>query len=247
MEKVGRIVLVIFLCFLVICSVCYYCMRKRLSLLFSYLAWKADSPPLEISFHEDLLSVEEAKQIIHHARPLLKRSTVVSKENPYNQIRTSRNAMIPVRTFASTERIAKYVSKLTGLPVNNFEEIQVVHYKPQQYYMYHWDSCPPYDNMHCSDTLQISQFGIRRYTYFIYLNNCKKGGETAFEQYDTIRGKPKVGNGILWRNTYMNKTGKEITNFNSKHAGLPVEEGEKWGMNFWVRSKTFVPAALPLW
>ena len=204
--------------------------------------WPLQSPPLEISFYEDLLSVEEAKQIIHYARPRLKRSTVACKKE-VQEIRTSTNTTMPAMYFPSTARLSRFISGLAKIPITHFEDIQIVHYKPGQHYDFHWDVCPPISTEASKDCKEmLGDYGIRRYTFFIYLNNCEEGGETAFYEYKDIKGIPKLGNGIFWRNTYVDEeTGEEIANYNSRHAGLPVKKGEKWGMNFWIRTKPYVP------
>ena len=79
--------------------------------------------------------------------------------------------------------------------------------------------------------------GLRRFTFFVYLNNVEKGGETSFSEAG-IKVKPKRGKGILWRNTLRDGSG--ITNINSMHAGLPPIKGEKWAMNLWVRTEPYI-------
>ena len=87
----------------------------------------------------------------------------------------------------------------------------------------------------CVKSLDEHISGIRRYTFFIYLNDVEKGGETDFK-HAGFKVKPECGKGILWKNT-INKGNIEITNFNAFHAGLPPIKSEKWGMNIWIRSK----------
>lgn len=240
-----RVVMVSMLFFLIAVVVVCGCVgwRKIYAIALSRgRHWPMESPPLEISFYEDLLSVEEAKQIIHYARPRLQRSTVASK-NRVEEIRTSTNTSMPPMQFPSTARLSRFISGLAKLPITHFEDIQIVHYKPGQHYGFHWDACPPIDTEAtkiCKEVLD--KYGTRRYTFFIYLNHCEEGGETAFSEYKDIRGKPKLGNGLLWRNTFVDKNGNEITNYNTRHAGLPVKKGEKWGMNFWIRTQPFVPS-----
>jgi len=85
---------------------------------------------------------------------------------------------------------------------------------------------------------------------FAYLTDCERGGETYFPHLrsvvDTADGekyalpdgdtgllvRPRRGSAIFWNNLHVsNGTGDERT----AHAGLPVGEGTKIGLNIWSR------------
>ena len=206
-----------------------------------YKGVKILKKPLEFSYHHNLLSRKEANEIINWARPLILPSkTVLDFKNEcykiYN-IRTNSNTWVDFDKFKSTQRIVSYLSKYIDLPQSHFESFQVVHYKPGEKYDYHYDICMDPKDKECVISLDEHISGIRRYTFFIYLNDVEKGGETDFK-YAGFKVKPECGKGILWKNT-INKGNIEITNFNALHAGLPPIKGEKWGMNIWIRSKPY--------
>ena len=196
--------------------------------------------PLEFSYHYNLLSKKEANEIIKWARSRISPAGLaMDSKNESNQIykkvRTNFNTWLNFDKFKSTQRIATYLSKYTGLPKSNFENFQVVHYNPGQKFDHHYDTCPDPKKKECVKILDEHISGIRRYTFFIYLNDVEKGGETDFK-HAGFKVKPECGKGILWKNT-INKGNIEITNFNAFHAGLPPIKSEKWGMNIWIRSK----------
>ena len=193
--------------------------------------------PLDISYHSNVLSAEEAAEIIAWAKPKLRRSGLVDvrPEEDANEIRNSRNTWLPVNKFESTKRIVKNVSQLTGLPVSHFEDFQVVHYSPGQKYIQHYDPCQP-KTPQCIRDMGEDRAGVRRFTFFIYLNDVEEGGETHFPLAG-VKVKPELGKAILWRNTVKDASGE--TNANALHSGLPPTKGEKWAMNLWIRSKKF--------
>ena len=194
--------------------------------------------PLDISYHKNVLSAEEAEEIIAWAKPRLERSGVIPEKDQVDiqDMRTSRHTWLPHNTFESTRRITEYVSKLTGLSPSHFEDFQVIYYNLGQEYDYHYDTCEP-KTPECEEGMDENGFGLRRFTFFLYLNDVEEGGETSFV-FPNIKVKPERGKGILWRNTLRDGSGG--TNMNAMHAGLPPKGGEKWAMNLWIRTKPYV-------
>jgi prolyl 4-hydroxylase len=66
-------------------------------------------------------------------------------------------------------------------------------------------------------------------TILVYLNDNFKGGETSFPMLDK-KIKPEKGKAVIFYNTDTNGTILR----KSKHAGIPVIEGEKWICNKWI-------------
>ena len=125
---------------------------------------------------------------------------------------------------------------LTGAAFyKNFENFQVIHYYKNQEYKYHYDAYDKKDpqkyNEYCKER------GNRLATVLCYLNHVKKGGGTGF---DNLKGRsepliiqPVKGRMVVFQNVHDDGSLHE----ESRHAGLPVEEGEKWGFNLWIREK----------
>lgn len=197
-------------------------------------------PPLK--YYYDLFSKDECNEIIEYARPLMAKSLVDKGFGDYEEsnIRTSTTAWIHYSELPSLTRVSKLVAQETGLPVENQEDWQVVHYLPGQEYRPHYDAINPYGSYNeqkgILDVNKKNGIGHRLFTFFIYLNDVKRGGETWFPRIK--QGiTPKAGKGVLWEN--MSKNRKEV-HLLSEHGGNPVIEGEKWAINVWIRENKFI-------
>ena len=158
----------------------------------------------------------------------MKRSRVKGKNsNLISDYRTSKNTWINLEYNKITEKISKRVSKITNLPWINQEDIQILKYDIGDYYKCHYDNYGGKDNN--------GKSGPRIYTFFIYLNDVEKGGETFFPNVD-LKFKPKKGMAILFKNNLGDNNHPC-----SLHEGVPPMSGEKWAMNIWVREKNFQP------
>jgi len=74
--------------------------------------------------------------------------------------------------------------------------------------------------------------GNRLLSFFIFLSGCDAGGCTAFPRLRQ-RFPPEAGAGLVWYNLDRDGAPDERT----LHAGEPVERGEKWGLNIWLRER----------
>ncbi|KAF2001218.1 hypothetical protein P154DRAFT_596836 [Amniculicola lignicola CBS 123094] len=134
-------------------------------------------------------------------------------------------------------------------PSDTFSIPQIVRYFPGQKYDLHTDFWPQH---------QITNDGSnklfnRQSSFFVFLrDNCTEG-ETYFPLVDVLdndsgfkgkamRGekdgvqqgvkfKPITGNAVFW----VNLDGEGVGDRRVVHAGLPVGEGEKIGLNIWPR------------
>tara|TARA_B100000965_G_scaffold68771_1_gene54055 strand:- start:5663 stop:6319 length:657 start_codon:yes stop_codon:yes gene_type:complete len=169
---------------------------------------------------ENVLTSEETAAIIAFAKEKgMKRSQVINLFRPISPYRTSSNIFMKQDEFTpAVKRLAAFVAKKTGYPIDN-QQWQIVHYEPGQQYKVHHD-------------------GIgHMYTMFVYLNTVEGGGgETEFPNLDR-KFKPVLGEAVLWKNYKVEKwMGLEwmVRDERAKHAGLPPKQGEKWGINVWV-------------
>lgn len=78
--------------------------------------------------------------------------------------------------------------------------------------------------------------GQRTWTFVVYLNDVVKGGGTHFFYLDHTFY-PKQGMAALWNNI----SSDGVVNRYTLHAGLPVEEGEKFIITKWFREHGFGP------
>jgi hypothetical protein len=72
--------------------------------------------------------------------------------------------------------------------------------------------------------------GNRTRTVCVYLNPVAAGGDTDFPVAG-VRVAPEVGKAVIFDSLHADGT----PNPDSLHAGLPVEDGEKWLATLWIR------------
>lgn len=131
------------------------------------------------------------------------------------------------------EEIKFELSKITNLPIRNQEKPHIVRYDIGGRYKPHHDYF--FENVEDFDNQCTNRGGQRVFTAIIYLNDDFKGGETRFTEHD-IDIKPKKGLLSIWRN--LNDQSKP--DWNTQHESIPVEEGTKWVLIFWIRENKFV-------
>lgn len=183
----------------------------------------------------NLLSDQECDTIIELSRNRVRRSTVIgdSKKNDISEVRTSTNAFLNNSLHPLMNEIDKRIYNIIGINPDKYEDLQVVNYKPGQFYKAHWDACDPKYDGRCVE--DYKKGGLRFATFIIYLNDNMEGGDTSFPLINK-NIKPKKGKGVLFFNLEDNLTERREL---SKHAGLPPTSGEKWMCNKWIRLNTY--------
>jgi prolyl 4-hydroxylase len=126
-----------------------------------------------------------------------------------------------------------------------------VRYAPNGFFKHHYDWLS--NNPSCSvDAFCERGMGDRESTFFVYLAADCEGGETEFTALGmpphldeglwarvlewtegSLRWKPKAGAAVFWENLDERGDGLESV----LHAGLPVKEGSKIGLNIWTRQR----------
>ena len=186
-------------------------------------------PPVIV---ESVLTPDECKYIIDKATPLFSRSGVVGSSVP-NATRTSETAWI-VKSDPIAQKVFSKIQELTGKPLENCENLQVVRYQPGTYYKAHHDSC-------CDDSEGCIKFakegGQRVATLLVYLNSEFTDGETHFPDHGDLKLKADPGSGIFFR-----PMGRDVNKCHPRalHAGLPISSGTKYVCNVWVREDKFI-------
>ncbi|KAF2636169.1 hypothetical protein P280DRAFT_410092, partial [Massarina eburnea CBS 473.64] len=152
---------------------------------------------------------------------------------------------------------ARHFMGSTLQPYEPFSLPQLVRYAPSQRYDLHTDFWPQHQLMKDGSGRLFN----RPASFFVFLRGNCTGGETYFPSIDVfdkdaerggeleagfmgkvsrgekdgvakgVRFRPITGNAVYWVN--INKLGKGDRRV--VHAGLPVGEGEKIGMNLWPR------------
>lgn len=125
------------------------------------------------------------------------------------------------------QQVTARLSGLVDLPESNAENLQLLRYEESQFYNIHHD----YVWLH-----RDKQGGPRILTVFVYLNDVPKGGGTNFDQLN-ITVTPKRGRVLIWPSV-LDEAPLDIDDRTS-HQALAVEEGIKYGANFWFHLRDF--------
>ncbi|MEH6610090.1 MAG: 2OG-Fe(II) oxygenase [Halioglobus sp.] len=179
---------------------------------------------------KNFLSAEECQSIIDKATSQLQKSTTLGLER--SGYRTSSSTWLYADSLpVIVDKIELLVDQITDLPRSHQETLQVVRYDIGEEYKTHEDFWHPNTDYYEE---QMARGGQRDWSIMIYLNPVSRGGDTRFTSIDLdIKAEP--GKVLAWKNTIDGEL-----NFASSHAGMPVEEGEKWVAIKWVREKPFV-------
>jgi prolyl 4-hydroxylase len=183
------------------------------------------------------LSENECEQLIAHARPRLDRSTVVDPVTGLNVVAGHRSSHGMFFRLGETPLIARLearIAELTGLPVENGEGLQLLHYEAGA------ESTPHVDYLvsnNAANIESVERSGQRVGTLLMYLNDVDGGGgETVFPHLGWSVT-PRRGDALYFE--YGNRFG--LSDPGSLHASTPLRAGEKWVATKWIRTRRFVP------
>ena len=177
---------------------------------------------IQLRYIEDLLLPEECSHLINIAKDKLSRSKVVNtKDDHYDESRTSYSYYFDVAHDDIIKTIEKRISLLILKPLETIEALQVVRYEDGQEFKEHYDWF--------QDEYRDKINNQRQYTFFVYLNNVENGGETLFPKLN-LSFKPKAGNALFWENCYsFNDCYDEAL-----HQGKSPKGETKYGLNIWI-------------
>uniref|UniRef100_A0A7N0SWL0 procollagen-proline 4-dioxygenase n=1 Tax=Kalanchoe fedtschenkoi TaxID=63787 RepID=A0A7N0SWL0_KALFE len=199
--------------------------------------------------YRGFLSDEECDHLVELARDKLEKSMVADNESGKSvesEVRTSSGMFLNKAQDQVVAAIEKRIAAWTFLPVENGENMQVLHYENGQKYE------PHYDYFHDKANQELG--GHRVATVLMYLSNVEKGGETVFpnaveklsqpedENWSDCAKtgnalKPLKGDALLFFSLHLNAT----TDPNSLHGSCPVIKGEKWSATKWIHVRSFAP------
>ncbi len=183
----------------------------------------------------NFLSPAECDHLIELAKPELARSTVVDENAQTGKVhnsRTSSGMFLAQNTQDSVTRvIEERIARVTLIPKENGEAIQILHYLPGQEYQPHFDY---FDPSTVGGAASYNRGGQRVATLVMYLHTTEAGGETIFPKA-ALKVAPKKGNAVLFYDCTLD--GKEDPL--SLHGGAPVIKGEKWIATKWLRTGKF--------
>ncbi|MDG2060574.1 MAG: 2OG-Fe(II) oxygenase [SAR86 cluster bacterium] len=181
-----------------------------------------------------VLSDIECEHLKEISWNFMQRSTVSSidsseeKSGSIDKRRTSKNCWVKHSHSGITLSLAKKISKLVQMPLENAEAFQVLHYDVEEEYQPHMDTFEQDTDL---GRAFLGNSGQRIITVLGYLNDVEKGGETSFPNIDKIV-KPKKGKVVVFQNCHAGSTSP---NKGALHGACPVVMGEKWAFNLWYR------------
>lgn len=206
---------------------------------FCFLHAQADvevlsASPRVIVYHH-FLSDAECDHLIHLARPHLQRSTVIDNNSSSSEIderRTSKGMFFyPGISDSTVSAIEERIARLTSIPKENGENIQVLQYAVGGEYKPHYDY---FDPLTVGGKFHLMRGGQRQASFLMYLNTPEAGGETVFPALG-IKVIPRKGDALLFYNCGIEGN----TDPRTLHGGAPVIQGEKWLATKWLRFSRF--------
>lgn len=181
---------------------------------------------------EDFLSGNEIQALITAAEENLKQALVsAEKAGVVSKGRTGRNCWVKHQQTPLIHQFASRISTLIGLPLDNAESFQLIHYGETQKYAPHYDS---WDAKSDRGKRCMARGGQRLVTCLLYLNDVEDGGGTCFPKLD-MEVRAVKGRMIVFHNCFA---GTNVRHPASLHGGLPVLKGEKWACNLWFRERS---------
>jgi len=188
-----------------------------------------DSP--YVATYDSILSDDECKHFIDISMDSMKRS-LVSETNIgiVSNGRTGCNTWVRHDHDDITKKVGERIANIVGMPLENAESFQVIYYNKTQEYRQHYDSWVHDGSIKTHRCMKWG--GARIKTALCYLNNVPSGGGTRMTKLN-VTIQPEKGKLLVFNNTISNDdhTRHEL----SEHAGLPVEEGEKYAFNLWFK------------
>tara|TARA_B100001750_G_C15454893_1_gene571031 strand:+ start:711 stop:1352 length:642 start_codon:yes stop_codon:yes gene_type:complete len=182
-----------------------------------------------------VMSEDECDHFKEISAGFMKRSLVSSvdkdnkKKGALDKRRTSSNCWVKHNYSDITMSVAKRISELIQMPLENAESFQVLHYSTTQEYQPHMDT---FDSKTDLGKSYLGNSGQRIITVLGYLNDVDEGGETAFPNIEKSVT-PARGKITVFHDCHE---GTDIPNPNSLHGACPVLSGEKWAFNLWYRN-----------
>lgn len=186
-----------------------------------------------VATYSNIITDEECDHIINISKGTLSTALVSSTtKGMVSAGRTGTNTWLSHTHDIITTQVGEKIARTVGLPIENAEKYQVVHYDVSQQYKRHYDS---WDHNGSDKTIRCMKYGgSRLITALVYLNNVEEGGGTQMTKLG-ITIKPEKGKMLVFHNTHWKNNGSNEKHELSEHAALPVTKGEKYAFNLWFK------------
>lgn len=181
-----------------------------------------------IAVFDGLLDAEECASLVALSAGKLERSQVVDTAGlAVSGVRTSSGTWFARGEQPLVDRLEARIAALTGIPVENGEPLQILHYRTGGEYLPHHDYFDPAQPGSAAHLVQ----GQRVATLVLYLSTVEAGGDTLFPKL-SLSVRPRPGSAVYFE--YHNAAGHLDERL--LHAGQPVIAGEKWIATKWLRT-----------
>tara|TARA_B110000037_G_scaffold201609_1_gene243104 strand:+ start:973 stop:1815 length:843 start_codon:yes stop_codon:yes gene_type:complete len=179
---------------------------------------------------DNFMAPDECDKIIKGAHGKMTLSTLTRASDDPN-FRTSETCYFegtPIQTH-----VDKKICDAMGINTNMSEPCQIQHYNLGKQFKAHHDFFHGGEEFEefAGDSSRYQ--GQRTWTFMVFLNNVKKGGETEFISLDNLHVTPKTGTAVVWNNL----NGDGTINFQTLHQGNPILAGEKYIITKWFRER----------
>lgn len=182
----------------------------------------------------NVLTAAECDALIETALPELRRADVVDSDHGGSYIdarRTSELTILKRGASPLLARIDQRIARITGIPVERGEPLQVMRYGVGAEYQPHHDY---FELSVRGQAAHIAYAGQRVASLVIYLNDVEAGGETVFPEVG-LSVAPAKGSAVYFAYTDAQSRCDPL----SFHGGTPVVRGEKWIATRWLRELPF--------
>lgn len=176
---------------------------------------------------DEFLSVQECEQLIALIEANCRPSTITNAAEVDKKFRTSQTCDLSLQHDTLTMEVDRRIADFLNLDLTHSEGLQGQYYEVGNQFKLHTDYFQPGSNEY---KVHASERGQRTWTWMVYLNEVKAGGNTTFPHLD-LSVMPKPGLALFWDNLKPNGAVNSLT----AHAAEPVREGAKFVLTKWFR------------
>ena len=183
----------------------------------------------------------ECRALIDLARDRLRRSRISYPDldgKHVSDVRTSSGCTLRAEEFPAVLPILMKLGMMMRIPITHAEPLSILHYEGADEFRPHHDSFAVAPDGEARARFDRAG-GQRLYTTMIYLNDVDAGGATEFDLLG-VSIPPAAGRALVFANTHA---GTHAPSEQSRHAGRPVDAGEKWVAVTWWHEARFDPDA----
>ena len=185
---------------------------------------------------DNFLTPQECTDLIALTEGRMRRARVSSTQGTgeVSDVRTNSDCSLDLKEFPQILPVLMKQGVLLRMPLTHAEPLIVLHYLGGEEFKPHYDGY-----MLEGDAEILAKYeakgGQRLFTTMVYLNEVEAGGQTEFDHLG-VTVEPAPGRLVIWGNTMAGT--REMASL-SRHAGVPVQAGEKWAAVTWWHERPY--------